>query len=169
MLNTIPDYKHYKAFVEKLKRRYSYCDPHTIESWSGVGYTKALTNLDHSRNIDAYIMSWISNTVKDGVQREYTNRGREHTNAEGRLKPMLSEAPSPLEVLLADENKELIQKAMKKLSETEKFVLLGRAVDGVGLETIGKRIGRSKERARQLYDSALAKMHLNLKEHICEE
>lgn len=71
-------------------------------------------------------------------------------------------APEPEEPLMADAfTVKMLDKAMKKLTQIEQFVIRARFVEERPLRDIGRLMGVSGERVRQIQNTALSKLRSN--------
>jgi RNA polymerase primary sigma factor len=77
-------------------------------------------------------------------------------------------ATSPAEALARTATHEQLQEFMEQLSEREQMILRGRFglddEDALTLDSLGERLGLTRERIRQILNSALAKLRRHLEE-----
>jgi len=145
-----------------LDRVYGYCfyllgDHHDAEDVTERTFLAALAAIDRFRDQGAGFRSWLFRIAHNQVANALRSRGRRRTSPlESVAEPMASTDTAD-EIGRADEARR-VRRALGKVSEDRRQVLVLRFVDGLSSQEIGAVLDRSPGAIRVLQHRALREM-----------
>jgi len=170
--------EHNQKFVAKIAGEYagkirgiSYED---LLQEGNLGLFRAIEKYDPDKGrlttyADAWIRANIRKFIEEWIAQRKAEVGEETRTEEGEKTSIFditpAKGPTPEAELQEKQRNRAIQIAMEKLNDNEKFVIENRfmAANPLKLDEVGKRLGVSMQRAKQIEDEAVAKMKKEMK------